>query len=119
MDHPEWLELNIKPDEVKSYSDYKQVWARIPPVETRNIANNEKCKHAEGDTFVYKNHYDKPNGICEALHYVLQLYVWRAALGFPSWEPDDPRVYRIHCPAKKGTVCELRCRKDHDALKKS
>jgi len=104
----EQLQLNIDPDEIRSRSDYEEVWTRITPVEAVNISTNEKCKHAEGDTFIYENHYDKPEGICSALHHVFQLYVWRASLGFPSWEPDDPRVYRIHCPAKKGTVWELR-----------
>ena len=35
-------------------------------------------------------------------------YTWRVALGFPSWEPDDPTIYRIHCPCQTGTVWELR-----------
>lgn len=108
MDDRERLQLNINLEEIRSRSDYKEVWTRIAPVEAVNISTNEKCKHAEGDTFIYKNHYDKPEGICSALHHVFQLYIWRASLGFPSWEPDDPRVYRIHCPAKKGTVWELR-----------
>jgi uncharacterized repeat protein (TIGR04076 family) len=110
MNDAEWLQLNINADDIKSRSDYKQIWARIPPVKITNLVENEKCQHRLGDTFVFKNHYDKPNGICSALHHVLQLYVWRASLGFPSWEPDNPRVYRIHCPAKKGTVWEVeRC----------
>jgi len=110
MNDAEWLQLNINADDIKFRSDYKQIWARIPPVKITNLVENEKCQHRLGDTFVFKNHYDKLNGICSALHHVLQLYVWRASLGFPSWEPDNPRVYRIHCPAKKGTVWEVeRC----------
>ncbi len=108
MDNKEWLQLNIDPDEIQSRGDYKALWKRIPPVEAKNCSENKHCTHREGDSFTYRNHYDRPHGICKALHHVLQLYVWRAALGFPSWEPDDPTVYRIHCPAKVGTVWELR-----------
>jgi hypothetical protein len=118
MDHREWLQLNINPDDIRSRSDYKEIWKRIPPVTATNIVENEKCQHRLGETFTYANHYDKPNGICTALHHVFQLYVWRASLGFPSWEPDDSRVYRIHCPAKKGTVWELRRSKDPTAAEK-
>ena len=39
---------------------------------------------------------------------ILDLYTWRVALDFPSWEDDDSSVHRIHCPAKNGTVWELR-----------
>ena len=27
--------------------------------------------------------------------------------GLPSWEGDNPEVYRIHCISKKGTVWEF------------
>ncbi len=115
MNEAQFPHLDIDLDEVKSRSEYKEVWRRIAPVAARNITTNEKCCHAEGDTFLKRNHYDKPEGICSALHHVLQLYLWRASVGFPSWEPDDPRVYRIHCPAKKGTVWELRRAADNGA----
>ena len=108
MNDEQCLELNINPDDIQSDSEYKQVWKRFAPVAATMITENEKCQHSLGDAFVYKNHYDRPQGICVALHHVLQLYIWRASVGFPSWEPDDHRVYRIHCPAKKGMVCELK-----------
>jgi uncharacterized repeat protein (TIGR04076 family) len=113
MNNAERLQLNIHLDDIQSPADYKQVWARIPPVKITNTVENEKCPHRLGDTFIFKNHYDRPEGICAALHHVLQLYIWRASLGFPSWEPDNPNVFRIHCPAKKGTVWEVeRCEED-------
>jgi hypothetical protein len=108
MDSDECLRLNIDLAKVTSPADYKGTWKRIAPVTATNIQKNQKCPHALGATFVYRDHYDKPEGICTALHHVLQLYIWRASVGFPSWEPDDRGVYRIHCPAKVGTIWELR-----------
>jgi len=108
MSKSEHLQLNVDPSDIHSYSDYQKVWKRMAPVKVTMIEQNEKCEHELGEAFVYENHYDKPNGICSALHHVLQLYLWRAAVGFPSWERDDHGIYRIHCPARKGTVWELK-----------
>ena len=100
------LDLGIDPETVRSYDDYKNVWKRISAVRAQMVEKNEQCRHDIGDSFVYSNHYDKPDGICPALHHVFQLYLLRVSIGFPSWE-DDPAVYRIHCPDKQGTVWEL------------
>lgn len=66
-----------------------------------------KCMHDLNDKFNYENPYKKPNGVCTALLHVLDLYTWRVALGFPSWEEDDRTIFRIHCPSRKGTVWEI------------
>jgi hypothetical protein len=42
------------------------------------------------------------------LLHVLDLYVWRAALGFPSWNRENRKVFKLHCPDAKGTVWEMR-----------
>ena len=91
-------------------ADYKELWKDLGPIEIRIIEKNEKCPHEVGDTFYYENPYKPPEGVCHAILHVLELYVWRTALGFPSWEDDDRSVHRIHCPAKKGTVWEMRKR---------
>ena len=106
MDCKDNLSLNINFSEIKSYEDYKHIWQKLAPVEVKMIEKNEECRHDLANAFIYKNHYDKPKGICSALHHVLQLYIWRASLGFPSWE-NDPSIYRIHCPDKKGTVWKI------------
>ena len=106
MDNSEYLKLDIDFNEIKSHGDYKKVWEKFSPVKVQMIEKNEECQHKLSDSFVYNNHYDKPTGICSALHHVLQLYIWRASLGFPSWEKDR-RSYRIHCPDKKGTIWEV------------
>ena len=104
------LDLGFDLTQRRSYADYKkQVWGKLAPVLVTMVEQEEPCPHHRtGDSFLYKNHYDKPKGICSALHYVFQLYLLRASIGFPSWEEDDPSVYRIHCPDKKGTVWEMR-----------
>ena len=100
------LDIGIDPETIRSYEDYQKVWKRLAGVSARMVEKNEQCRHDVGDRFIYANHYDKPDGICSALHHVFQLYLWRVSVGFPSWE-NDPTVYRIHCPDKQGTVWEL------------
>lgn len=91
-----------------SDEEYGRLWSEGLRLEVRMIEKNEKCRHEIGDAFYYDSPYKRPDGVCHALLHVLDLYTWRAALGFPSWESDDRAVFRIHCPAKKGTVWELR-----------
>jgi uncharacterized repeat protein (TIGR04076 family) len=91
-----------------THAQYHQRWEELGPLEIRMIEKNENCKHALGDRFVYEHPYAPPAGVCHALLHVLSLYTWRVALDFPSWEDDDRTVHRIHCPAKRGTVWELR-----------
>jgi len=107
VDNTEYLDLDIDFNEIKSHTDYKEIWKKFYPVRVKMIEKNEECLHNLSDSFVYNNHYDKPGGICSALHHVLKLYIWRASIGFPSWEKDRSS-YRIHCPDKKGTVWEVK-----------
>jgi len=107
MNNSDHLDLGINFKEIKSFEDYQVTFRRMAPVKVTMVEKNEQCHHNIDDVFIYKNHYDKPDGICSALHHVLQLYVWRSSIGFPSWE-DDPALYIIHCPDKKGTVWEMR-----------
>lgn len=87
---------------------YRKEWKKLKPIRVTMITANKKCRHKRGDVFYYMNPYKKPEDLCEAAKYVLDLYTWRVAMGFPSWEPDDRRIYRIHCPAKKGAVFEMK-----------
>jgi uncharacterized repeat protein (TIGR04076 family) len=88
---------------------YTVLWDKLGPIAITLVEKNERCHHAVGDTFYYENPYQPPKEVkCHALLHVLELYTWRVALGFPSWEADDRTVYRIHCPAKKGTVWQIR-----------
>ena len=90
--------------------EYINCWKTLKPIEIKMIKKAGKCKHNFGDRFCYRNPYEKPKGLCNALIHVLDLYAWRVALGFPSWEKDAPKVYRIHCPSKNGTVWEMKLR---------
>lgn len=88
--------------------EYREMFRATGPIEIKMIEKNENCHHEVGDVFYYDHPYKRPAGVCHALLHVLDLYTWRVALDFPSWEDDDSSVHRIHCPAKQGTVWELR-----------
>ena len=92
----------------QSMAEYRDLWHKLGPLEIRMVSKSGKCNHALGDAFRYEHPYARPENVCTALLHVLDLYTWRVALGFPSWEADDPTVYRIRCPSKNGTVWELR-----------
>jgi len=91
-----------------SDAEYSELWRRCGPIRIEMVQKVGKCTHALGDTFFYANPYARPQGVCAALLHVLDLYLWRVVLGFPSWEKDDRRVFRVHCPSKTGTVWEMR-----------
>lgn len=97
--------------------DYLAKWRELRPIKVTMTEKIGKCRHEAGDTFMYKNPYEKPSGLCNALMHVLDLYTWRVALGFPSWEYDDSSIYRIHCPSKKGTVWEMQAVGNGDVKK--
>jgi uncharacterized repeat protein (TIGR04076 family) len=107
MDRGDTLDLGIATDKIRSHEDYRKIWEKIAPVEVKMIEKNERCKHDLGESYVYRNHYERPKDLCPALAHVLDLYIFRVSIGFPSWE-DDPLVHKIHCPDKKGTVWQLR-----------
>ena len=88
--------------------DYLRSWEKLDPIVMTMTKKNGLCNHELGETFYARNPYDKPKGICTALWHVLEFYAWRVELGFPSWEPDDQTVYRLHCPCETGTVWEMR-----------
>ncbi len=94
-------------NKILTNEEYREFWTRLDPIQIKMVEKIGLCPHNIGDTFNYQNPYDKPRGICNALLHVLDLYSWRVTLGFPSWESDDPTIYRVHCPSKKGTVWEM------------
>jgi hypothetical protein len=87
---------------------YKQKWKSTGPIQIRMVEKRGKCRHEIGETYTYQTPYARLNEVCFALLHVLDLYAWRVALGFPSWEKDDRSCYRIHCPSKLGTVWEMK-----------
>ncbi len=102
------LDLNIDIANIKNHQDYQALWHKLGKIEIKMVEKNEECKHNVGDTFIYENPYQKPLGVCNALLHVLDLYIWRVALGFPSWNEENYKVHKIHCPDPKGTVWEIR-----------
>lgn len=108
MEKSQTLDLHVPMDQIPDHQAYLKLWEKIGRVEIRMVEKNEECRHNLGDTFVYENPYRRPANVCGALLHVLDLYIWRTALGFPSWNSDDRRVYQIHCPDRKGTVWEMK-----------
>ncbi|TAL33135.1 MAG: hypothetical protein EPN93_13945 [Spirochaetes bacterium] len=102
------IDLNLDFSAIRDHADYQDLWKRIGKIRITMVGQHEECRHALGDSFEYENPYKKPEGVCNALLHVLDLYTWRVALGFPSWNGADRRVHRIHCPDAKGTVWEMR-----------
>ena len=88
--------------------DYLKEWEKLSPIVATMTTKNGRCDHELGDSFYFRNPYDRPKGLCYALWHVLQFYAWRVDLDFPSWEPDDGNIYRIHCPCETGTVWEMK-----------
>ena len=66
--------------------------------------------HAMGDSFEYPVLFHsqvRPKGMCPALANSLKPYVQSCYLGAKSWERDDPDIWLISCPSKKGTVWKI------------
>ena len=97
----------IGSDNKLTEKEYKELWTKLGPLQIKMTEKTGLCRHNLGDSFNYATPYDRPQGVCSALLHVLDLYTWRVALGFPSWESDNRTSYRIHCPSKKGTVWEV------------
>ena len=104
MDSKVDLGINI---EGMTDEDYHELWEKMGMIQIKLVEKIGKCSHEVGDTYYYEDPYHKPAGVCAVLLHVLDLYTWRVALGFPSWD-SDRKAHMIHCPAKKGTVWEIR-----------
>jgi uncharacterized repeat protein (TIGR04076 family) len=102
------MDLDIDIKKIRNHDDYRKLWKKMGKIELRMVKKNEECPHKVGDTFYYDNPYSKPRGVCNALLHVLDLYTWRVALGFPSWNEKDRKTHLIHCPDARGTVWEMK-----------
>jgi ribosomal protein S18 acetylase RimI-like enzyme len=102
------LSLGIDMAGYPDHASYRELWKRLLPVEARMVEQHEECRHKLGERLVFDGPYAHPPEICHTLNHVIQLYLWRCSLGFPSWNGADRSIYRIHCPDAKGTVWELK-----------
>lgn len=102
------LDLNIDFKKIKKYEEYKKIWEKVGKIEIKMVEKNEQCKHNLGDTFILDNPYSRPENLCNALLHVLNLYTWRVTFGFPSWNGENRRIFKLHCPDPKGTVWEMK-----------
>lgn len=90
-----------------SDAEYKKLWEDLK-IEIKLVEKSGECKHGLGDSFIYESPYKRPENVCFALLHVMDLYVWRTALGYPSLNEENRDVFRIHCPDATGTVWEMR-----------
>jgi hypothetical protein len=79
------VDLGINVEELTD-GDYHELWKKMGRIQIRLVEKLGKCSHEVGETFIYDDPYHKPEGVCYALLHVLDLYTWRTALGFPSWD---------------------------------
>ena len=92
----------------------KEKWMEIAKarglerVEVELVEKIGKCPHREGESFIYVHPNCRPEGICGVAAISLEPFVQRCSARVPSWEKDNPEIYRIHCPSKKGTVWEIK-----------
>lgn len=56
-----------------SDAEYKKQWENLGPIEIRMVEKTGKCRHELGEAFRYENPYRRPEGVCNALLYVLDL----------------------------------------------
>ena len=109
MEKQEKLDLNIDVSKIKNHEEYAKYWGKIGRIEIKCVEKKEQsCKHNVGDVHIYEGPYKKPPGVCNALLHVFELYTWRTALGFPSWNPENRKIFKIHCPDPIGTVWEMK-----------
>ncbi len=92
----------------------KEKWMEIAKarglecVEVKLVEKAGKCPHEEGESFIYIHPNCRPEGLCGAAAISLEPFVQRCSARVPSWEKDNPEIYRIHCPSKIGTVWEMK-----------
>jgi len=97
----------LNPDISKlSDAEYRKLWEGLK-IEIKMVEKNGECKNGLGDTFIFASPYKRPENVCFALLHVMDLYSWRAVLGYPSWNAENREVYSIHCPDATGTVWEM------------
>jgi uncharacterized repeat protein (TIGR04076 family) len=80
----------------------------LEQVQARLIEKIGKCPHEQGEVFLYVHPNCRPEGLCGAAAISLEPFVQRCSAKVPSSESDNPEIYRIHCPSKKGTIWEIK-----------
>jgi uncharacterized repeat protein (TIGR04076 family) len=77
------------------------------PLSAEIIEKRGTCQPYEvGDTFEIPSPFYWPKS-CPAIWFSAWPFLIAAGFGFEGWESDNPHVYRISCPSKKGIVIEF------------
>jgi uncharacterized repeat protein (TIGR04076 family) len=77
------------------------------PLSVKVIEKRGVCPAYEiGDSFEIPSPFYWPKR-CPALWFSIWPYLIAAGFGYKSWEGDNPSIFRISCPSKKGIVLEM------------
>ncbi|MHA1964669.1 MAG: hypothetical protein ACXACG_05745 [Candidatus Thorarchaeota archaeon] len=77
------------------------------PLSVKVIEKRGTCHPYDvGDTFEISSPFYWPKP-CPAIWFSAWPFLIAAGFGFEGWEGDNPLVYRISCPSKKGIVIEF------------
>lgn len=95
--------MKITEEQVKAYAEGKG----IKPVKVTLLEKTGRCPHEVGDSFDYYHPLFRPQGVCGAAAYAMEVFIQRCSDGIPSWDKDSPENYFIHCPSKKGTIWKI------------
>jgi uncharacterized repeat protein (TIGR04076 family) len=83
----------------------ENIWST--KVKATCIEKRGKCHHEVGESHAFETPISYVEGMCLGIQDPAWIWVTHCAAGLPSWEGDNPEVYRIHCISKKGTVWEF------------
>lgn len=77
------------------------------PVSAKIIEKRGTCDvYDVGDTFEIQSPFYWPKP-CPAIWFSSWPFLIASGFGFEGWESDNPHIYRISCPSKKGIVIEF------------
>jgi uncharacterized repeat protein (TIGR04076 family) len=76
-------------------------------VKVTMIEKRGQCYLDKEASFLYENPWRQPKDMCSALYFSLAPWVQSASLNGRSWEEDNPDIFLISCPSKKGTVWKV------------
>lgn len=84
-----------------AHTAYKPARVKATLIEKRGV-----CPYDVGHTIIYGRPVDnpRPSGECWGITHPLAPIVMACALGFKSWEKDNPDRYFVSCISKRGTV---------------
>jgi uncharacterized repeat protein (TIGR04076 family) len=114
------MDVAVLREELRGRSQLSETWKaarehmkEIPvpdsfePLSVKVIEKRGTCQPYDvGDTFEIPSPFYWPTP-CPAVWFSAWPFLIAADFGFEGWESDNPHIYRISCPSKKGIVIEF------------